>query len=68
MCVPHIWSSCCNRHKLCSLLGFIGHYRSFIQDFLGKAKLLYDLLCKDKEKGKLSKKSSQRPSSDKIVW
>ena len=50
------------------MLGFIGYYRSCIQDFSGKAKLLYDLLCKDKEKGKLSKKSLQRPSSEKIVW
>ena len=54
--------------ELRSLLGFIGYYRSFIQDFSRKAKLLYALLCKDKEKGKSKKKSLQRPSSDKIVW
>ena len=54
--------------ELRSLLGFIGYYRSFITDFSRKAKLLYDLLCKDKEKEKLSMKSLQRPSSDKIVW
>ena len=50
-----------------SLLGFIGYYRSFVQDFSRKEKPLYDLLCKGEEKGK-SKKSVQRPSSDKIVW
>ena len=36
-------------------------------DRLFKAKPLYDLLCKGEEKGK-SKKSVQRPSSDKIMW
>ena len=54
--------------ELRSLLGFIGYFRSFIQDFSRKAKLLYDLLCKDKEKGKSKKKSLQRASNDKIVW
>ena len=61
--------------ELRSLLGFVGYYRSFIQDFSRKAKPLYDLLCKDKEKdaeskkvGKKGKKNFQRPSSDKISW
>ena len=31
-----------------SLLGFIGYYRSFIKDFSRKAKVLYELLCKEK--------------------
>lgn len=35
---------------LSSLLGFIGYYWSYIKDFSNRAKLLYDLLCKDKQK------------------
>ena len=61
-----------------SLLGFIGYYRSFIKDFSRKAKVLYDLLCKDKteqktevvdggKKGKKGK-SVQRPSTDAVCW
>ena len=38
--------------ELRSLLGFIGYYRSFIKDFSRRAKPLYDLLCKNGEKGK----------------
>ena len=53
--------------ELRSLLGFIGYCRSFVQDFSRKVKPLYSLLCKGEEKGK-SKKSVQRPPSDKIVW
>ena len=53
--------------ELRSLLGFIGFYRSFIQDFSRKAKPLYDILCKEETKGK-TKKSNQRSSRDKIVW
>ena len=61
--------------ELRSLLGFVGYYRSFIQDFSKKAKPLYDLLCKEKDENDGKKtgksknvKSSQRPSSDSIVW
>ena len=52
------------------LLGFIGYYRSFIKDFSRKAKSLYDLLCKDSEPGKKTKKgkNSQRKSTDAIEW
>ena len=57
-----------------SLLGFIGYYRSFIQNFSCKAKPLYDLLYKPnnkeepKQKGKNSKKNNQRSSKDTVVW
>ena len=67
-----------------SLLGFIGYYRSFIKDFSRKAKVLYDLLCKDKTgqtteqttqtadetKSKKGKKirGVQRPSTDTVCW
>ena len=51
-----------------SLLGFIGYYRAFIKDFSIKAKPLYDLLCKPKEKANSRNKGIQRPSSDKIDW
>ena len=59
--------------ELRSLLGFIGYYRSFIQDFSRKAKPLYDLLCKEKDVGKVikngnKKKGLQRSPNDKIVW
>ena len=35
------------------LLGFIGYYRSYIQDFSRMAKPLYDFICKDKDKSKV---------------
>ena len=57
-----------------SLLGFIGYYRSFIQNFSQKAKPLYDLLCKPnnkanpKQTGKNGKAGNQRSSKDAVVW
>ena len=52
-----------------NLLGFIGYHRSFIQDFSRRAKVLYDILCKEKvADGKTKSRSLQRPSNDKVVW
>ena len=55
-----------------SLLGFVGYYRSFIKNFSQRAKILYDLLCKDKTDTcngkKMKAKNIQRPSSDKVDW
>ena len=52
-----------------SLLGFVGYYRSFIKNFSQRAKILYDLLCKDKtdtcDGKKMKAKNIQRPSSHK---
>ena len=50
-----------------SLLGFIGYYRSFIKDFSPKAKVLYDLLCKDKtgQTGQTTEQTTQSTDSTK---
>ena len=50
--------------KLRSLLGFLGYYRGFVQDFSRKMKPIYDLLKFEeedkKEKGGLGKKSKKK--------
>ena len=55
------------------LLGFLGYYRSSIQDFARRIKLLYDLLVIPSEidsnrRNKSKKITGQRSSRDKITW
>lgn len=63
-----------NIKELRKLLGFLGYYRSYVQDFSRHAKVLYDLLAADvnaiaesKSKSRLAK-VGQLPPHQKIVW
>lgn len=63
-----------NIKELRKLLGFLGYYRSYVQDFSRHAKCLYDLLSADAAPNPQSKSNSrstklgQLPSHQKIVW
>ena len=53
--------------KLRSLLGFLGYYRTYIQDFSRKVKPIYDLLQHSEDKKPKTGKK-QLDSRTKIVW
>ena len=63
-----------NIKELRKLLGFLGYYRSYVQDFSRHAKGLYDLLSADVTPSPESKsnfrsaRAGQLPSQQKIVW
>ena len=61
-----------NIGELRSLLGFLGYFRCYVQDFSRKVKPLYDLLkgkvTKKSGKGKGSKSGQQYNAREKIEW
>ncbi|PIK42002.1 hypothetical protein BSL78_21124 [Apostichopus japonicus] len=50
------------------LMGFIGYYRRYIQDFSRLAKPLYDLLSPPGKKGKGKRGMGQLPSKTQVEW
>ena len=63
-----------NVGELCCLMGMLGYFRCFIQDYSKIARPIFDMLEKPKEKKELNcktrnnSKNSQLPSSTAVVW